>query len=785
MSWIGRSLPRTEDPSLLRGLGSFVADLTGGALAVAFVRSPVAAGTILAVECPADLPVDHFVFKAGDLAEVQAIRPVLNRPDYVAVGQPVLPADRVVFTGQAVAVAVAPTPAEAEDLADQVFLDIDAVEPVTDVDAALVSGAPVVHPEATANVLVEGRLKTPGFDETMASAAHVVELHLRSRRQSALPLETRGGVADFDPASGRVTLHASVQMPHMLRTGIADALGMRECDLRVVAPDVGGGFGQKMSLFPEYIVLVWLARRLRRKVAWIEDRRENLMASAHSRDQAFTVRGGFTADGRLLALEADLRSNVGAYSCYPVTCGVEPLMAFGELPGPYDFAQYNVRSRGVTTNTCMMAPYRGVARPMLTFTMERLMEAAAKQIGLDPIDMRRRNLIRTFPHRSPTGVVFDEASYLEAMEAAVTHFDVPAFRARQAAARAQGRHLGMGVAVFSERTGYGTPVFAGRAMGIVPGFESADMAMDPSGYIEVRIGASPHGQGLKTSLAQLVADETGVTPDRVRIISGDTDATPYGWGTFASRSIVIAGGAVKLAAEGVAGQLRSVAAKMMECDVADVVLADNHASAAGTNRTLRIDELARAAYHQSHRFGLKGGLKDTGFYDPSGTFSNACHIAEVEVDIATGGVKVTRFVVVEDAGVLVNPMIVDGQIAGGVAQGIGNALYEEAVYDEDGNFLTASLADYLPPTALEIPDIEIVHMVTISPETITKAKGVGEGGTIGAPAAVLNAVADALSPFGVEINEMPQTPQRLRALVRAAQRGAANAAPVRSNTVHA
>lgn len=784
MNWVGRSLPRTEDPSLLRGLGSYVADRAAGALAVAFVRSPVAAGAILGVECPDELPADGAVFTAADLADVQPVCPVLHRPDYVPVAQPALPADRVLFTGQAVAVAVARTPAEAEDLADQVFLDIEPAEPVVDVDAALAQGAPVVHPEAPANVLVEGRLKTPGFDDAMAGAAHIVELDLRSRRQSAMPMETRGGVAEYDPASGRVTLHASVQMPHMLRTGIADALGMRECDLRVVAPDVGGGFGQKMSLFPEYIVLVWLALRLRRKVAWIEDRRENLMASAHSRDQAFTVRGGFSAEGRLLALEADLRSNVGAYSCYPVTCGVEPLMAFGELPGPYGVCEYSARSRGVTTNTCMMAPFRGVARPMLTFTMERLMEKAARVIGLDPIEIRRRNLITSFPHRSPTGVVYDEGSYLEAMEAAVARFDVPAFRARQAQARAAGRHLGMGVSVFSERTGYGTPVFAGRAMGIVPGFETAEMAMDPSGYVELRIGASPHGQGLKTSLAQIVADEIGVSPERVRVISGDTDATPYGWGTFASRSIVISGGAVKLAAEGVAGQIRSVAAKMMDCEPADIVLSDDHARAAGTNRTLPIGEIARDAYHQSHRYGLKGGLKDTGFYDPSGTFSNACHIAEVEVDIATGGVKLHRFLVVEDAGVLINPMIVDGQIAGGVAQGIGNALYEEVVYDEDGNLLTASLADYLPPTAMEIPDLEIVHMETISPQSITRAKGVGEGGTIGAPAAVLNAVADALAPYGIEINEMPQPPQRLRALIRAAQQRADTLATDRSGAAH-
>ena len=765
MSWIGRSLPRLEDPSLLKGQGNYVSDHARGAMHVAFVRSTFAAGDILDIE----RPDEGLVFTAADLDGVGLIRPVLNRPDYKAPGQPLLAAGRVAFPGQAVAVAVAASAAEAEDLAEQVFLDIEPIDPILDFDAALADGAQAVHPEAPENVFVEGKLETPGFQEAMAGAHAVVELDLRSRRQSAMPMETRGGVASYDAATGRVTLVASVQMPHMLRTGIADVLGMPESDLRVIAPDVGGGFGQKMSLFPEYAVLVWLARKLRTKVAWIEDRRENFLASAHSRDQAFTVRGAFTAEGRLVALEADLRSNVGAYSCYPVTCGVEPLMAFGELPGPYNFAQYKVRSRGVTTNTCMMAPYRGVARPMLTFTMERLMEKAALALGIDAIELRRRNLITSFPHRSPTGVVYDEGSYLEAMEAAVAHVDIPAFRARQDAARREGRYLGLGVAVFSERTGYGTPVFAQRAMGIVPGYETVELAMDPSGHVEARIGASPHGQGLKTSLAQIISDEMGVTPDKVRIVSGDTDATPYGWGTFASRSIVISGGATKLAAEAAAGKLRAIAGKLMEAEAAEVTLADGFARVPGTNKAMPIAELARASYHQSQKLGMPAGIRETGFYDPSGTFSNACHVCEVEVDIETGGVRVTRFVVVEDAGIVINPMIVDGQIAGGVAQGIGNALLEELIYDEDGNLLTTSLADYLPPTAVEIPDLEIVHMVTISPETVTKAKGVGEGGTIGAPAAVINAIADALTPFGVEMNTMPATPERIRAALRNAK----------------
>lgn len=761
--WIGRSLPRLEDPALVRGAGSYVADIARGAASVRFVRSPVASGHILGIE----KPDGGLVFTADDLDGVKGIKPILHRPDYVPVEQPILARDRVVFAGQAVAVVVAEDHARAEDLAEQVFLDIEPTDPALDVDLSLLPQSPVVHSHAPGNVLVEGRMRTPGLDAALAEAATTVTMEIRSRRQAAMPLETRGGVVRYERATGRVSLFASVQMPHMLRTGLADVLGIREADLRVVAPDVGGGFGQKMSLFPEYVALVWLARRLKRDLAWIEDRRENLLASTHSRDQAFTVTGAFSADGKLLGVDADMRSNVGAFSCYPVTCGVEPLMALAELPGPYAFEEYGARSRGVTTNTCMMAPYRGVSRPTLTFSMERLMDTAARRLGLDPVEIRRRNLVQEFPHRTPTGLVYDEGSYRDTMEAAVAAMDLPTFRERQKREWERGRYVGFGLSVFNERTGYGTPAYAARGMDIVPGYEIVDCEMDPSGHVRVRIGASPHGQGLKTSLAQLVADELGVSPRQVQVIAGDTDATPYGWGTFASRSMVIAGGASKLAAGKIASKLKAIAAAILDVNAADIELNDGLARVLNSNRSLPIPELARAAYHQSHKFALLGaGLHENAIYDPAGTFSNACHAAIVEVDVGTGHVKIERFVVAEDAGVLINPMIVDGQIHGGVAQGIANALYEEIVYDEVGNCLTTSLADFLPPTMLEIPPIEILHSYTNSDASITKAKGVGEGGLIGAPAAVINAVVDALSPLNIEIFEIPASPQRILEHIR-------------------
>jgi carbon-monoxide dehydrogenase large subunit len=762
MSWVGRRLRRYEDPALITGRGRFTADLARGAAAVRFVRSAVPCGRIRSIA----KPDGALVFTAADLVDAKPIRPLLHRPDYVAIAQPLLARERVTYVGEALAVVVAEDAAAAEDLAERVEAEIEPADGVVDMDAALAPGAPKVHAEG--NVIVDGSLRTSGVDAAFARAARVIELDIHSRRQSAMPLEPRGGCASWEEASGRVTLVCSVQMPHMLRTGIADALGMPEAELRVIAPDVGGGFGQKMQLFPEYVVLVWLARRLRRAVAWIEDRHENFLASAHARDQRYRVRAAFDADARLLAIDADIRCNIGAYSCYPTTCGVEPLMALAELPGPYDFREYAVRARGVATNTCMMAPYRGVSRPVLTFTMERLMDAAARRFGLDPVEIRRRNLIRKVPYTSAAGLVYDEGSYVQALDAAAKAIDVPAFRRSQQEARDEGRYMGLGFSAFSERSGYGSRAFAARKMDIVPGYETAEIAMDPSGYVLARIGASPHGQGLRTSLAQLVADELGVAPERIRILHGDTDHTPYGWGTFASRSLVISGGACKLAAAALAKRIAAIAGSMLEAAGADIELVDGRARVKGTDRALEIARIARAAYQQSHLVPGGPGLREQATYDPDGTFSNACHAAVVEVDIETGAVRLRRFVVAEDAGILVNPMIVDGQVHGGVAQGIANALYEELKYDVQGNLLTTSLADYLPPTAAEVPEIEIHHLVTLSDATITKAKGVGEGGAIGAPAAVVNAIVDALAPFGIEFFEMPVTPQRIRQKLREA-----------------
>ena len=766
MKWVGRAIRRLEDPTLVTGRGRFTADLPA-AHYVRFVRSPVASGRIVGISAPSGVTI----VRAEDLAGARPIRPMLHKFNYQAIEQPVLASTVVRFVGEPIAAVVAPSSAEAEDIADAVSVEITELAAVADALDALKHGAPLIHDRCPTNVVVEGRFKTADFDATISQAHRRVRVAVRSRRQNATPLEARAAHAAFDPATGRTTLTCATQMPHLMRTAIADVLGFAEADLRVIAPDVGGGFGQKMSLPAEYVVLVWLARHLRSTIAWSEDRRENLISSFHSRDQHIELEGAFDTQGKLIALSTDIVANVGAYSCFPTTCGVEPLMAMAELPGPYDVRAYSCVSRGVMTHTCTMAPYRGVSRPVITFAIERLMDKAAATFDLSPVEIRKRNLIDRFPYTSATGLVFDEGSYHQTLEKAAAIADLPAFRTRQRDAREHGRYLGIGFATFSERTGYGSPAFAARGMEITPGWETVEIAMDPTGRVEARIGASPHGQGLSTTLAQIIADELGVSPHDVRVVHGDTDRTPYGWGTFASRSLVISGGASMLAARKIREKLLIIASHVLEAAQDDIVLENGGAKVLGTDRTVPLGDLARAAYHQTHRFKgeITPGLRESADYDPSGTFSNACHVAIVEVDAETGRVTVEKFLAVEDAGRIINPMIADGQVHGGIAQGIGNALLEEIVYDDLGNIQTASLADYMPPTSREIPPIELHHFETPTDASLTGAKGLGEGGAIGAPAAVLNAINDALAPFGVSIDEIPATPQRIRAALRGTQ----------------
>ena len=765
-TWVGRSIRRLEDPALVQGRGHFTADLAA-AHWVRFVRSPVASGRIERIKSPPNASV----FTGIDLQGVKPIKPMLYKFNYVPVAQPILPHDVVRFVGEPVAAAVAPSKEEAEDLADLVEIEIAQLTPVTDGRRALSAGAPVVHAEAPSNVVVEGRVKTPNFDETLASAHTRIKFEALSRRQNATPMEARAGHAAYDMASGRITLTCTTQMPHVTRTGIADLLGMPESDLRVIAPDVGGGFGQKTALTPEYVVLVWLARHLRSSVAWTEDRRENLMAGFHSRDQVIQLEGAFDKDAKLIALSADIVANVGAYSTFPTTCGVEPLMAMAELPGPYDVRAYACVSRGVVTNTCPMAPYRGVSRPVITFALERLMDKAARSFGIDPVEIRRRNLIDRFPTPRRPASCSTRRAIARPWKWRSTRSICRRFaRGRRRRAR-PGRFLGIGFATFSERTGYGSPAFAARGMEITPGWETVELTMDPSGLVEVRIGSSPHGQGLRTTLAQIIADEIGLEPDQIRVVHGDTDRTPYGWGTFASRSLVISGGACLIAARKMRTKLLKLASHLLEASAADIVLE------------------ARRGQGQRHRSldpdrddGAPRLLSDPSFQgrDRAGN--------DRDRQLRSGRHLFQRLPCGDRRSRHRDRPRHPREIPGGRGcrphHQSDDRRRPGPWRHRPGHRQCAAGGDHLRrrrrhphqhawPTTCRRPRAKFPRSSCItwkrySDASITKAKGVGEGGAIGAPAAILNAINDALTPFGVEIDEIPATPRKIRAALRAA-----------------
>lgn len=774
--WIGAPVRRLEDPRLLTGAAAFVDDLRRRRmLHVAFVRSSFAAARIarIADDDALRVPGVQAVWTAGNLRGATGLTAVLELPEFRPTEMPLLARDVVRHLGEPIAMVLADSLAAAEDGAEAVAIELEPIPAIASVEEALREGAPLVHAELPDNRLLEVPMyEDPELDAVLDGAPHLVEATFTTGRVTAAPMEGRASLAEWDTREERLVLYISHQIPHLVRTAVADCLGFPEHRIRVVTQDVGGGFGLKCVVGREEVLVSAAAIRLRRPVKWVESRQENLASSFHGHEQRHAVRAAFDADGVLLGLEADISCDVGAYACYPFTCGVEPLMAATEMPGPYRLHRYRATARAVATNKAPTAPYRGVSRPQITLVMERVMDKASRLVGIDPVEIRRRNLIADdeFPYRGVSGLVYDRGSYRESLERCAEALEHGSWLARQAAARREGRLLGLGFSCFSERTAYGTPAFAARRMRITPGYERADIRMDPSGGVTVAVGTLSHGQGHQTTLAQIVADELGTRPEMVRVVQGDTDVAPYGWGTFASRSLVIGGGAVKRAAGALADRLRRIGAHLLEAAPEDVELRGGQVRLRGSpDRGVEIREVARIAHHGAHRLppGEEGGLQASATFDPPGTFSNATHGAVVEVDAETGDVRVRRYVVVEDCGVVINPMVVDGQVHGGVAQGIGAALYEQLVYDEEGQLLTSSLTNYLVPSAAEIPSVEIHHLETPSEASETGAKGMGEGGTIGAVAAIANAVNDALAHLGAGIDAVPITPERVLAAIRA------------------
>ncbi|MER5886222.1 xanthine dehydrogenase family protein molybdopterin-binding subunit [Streptomyces sp. NPDC001941] len=766
---VGRSVRRREDPRLLSGRGRFVDDIElPGMLHAQFVRSTVAHAELTAVDLTEVRRVPGVVaaFAADDLA-LGDITAQLARPlsEFVPTAMPVLARDRVRYVGEPIAIVVARDPYTAEDGLEAARVAYAPLPPVTSEEQALAPGAALVHAEAAANTLVDVSLfATEGIDEVFAQAPCVVRVDARTGRQNALPLETRGAVAAWDDREEQLVLHTCTQVPHQVRTVASRCLRLDERQVRVIVPDMGGGFGIKCVVGREEIATGAAALRLGRPVKWIEDRKDALTASFLAREQHYEARAAFDAEGRILALDADVVCDMGAYSCYPFTAGIEPLMASAEMPSVYKVPAYRVRGRAVTTNKAPTAPYRGVSRPQYVMVVERLMERAARELALDPVEIRRRNLITEFPYTGVNHITYDPGSYLESLDLCERLLKEEGWYERQAAARSEGRHLGIGYSCFSERTGYGSAAFAARKMEVVPGFDMAEVLMDPSGSVTVTTGTLSHGQSHETTMAQIVADTLGVDIARIKLHQGDTDRIPYGWGTFASRSIVVGGSAVRLAAARLADKLRALAAAEWGVAPEDTEVDRGRIRRRDVpDATLDHEHLADTAYLKAHLLpkGIEPGLTASAVYDVfhDGTFSNATHGVVVELDEGTGQVRILRYVCVEDCGVAINPQVVEGQCRGGIAQGIAGALFEQVTYDERGEPSATGFLDYKVPTAHEIPEIAVHHLETPCAFTETGAKGAGEGGTIGAPAAVLNAVNDALRPTGVELDSTPVTPQ--------------------------
>ncbi|MGI9556387.1 MAG: xanthine dehydrogenase family protein molybdopterin-binding subunit, partial [Solirubrobacterales bacterium] len=779
---MGARVKRVEDPRFLTGQGRFVDDFApAGQRHIAFVRSTEAHADITAIDTSAAEQAEgvHEVIVGADLAGLtlpitcNSMYPSWQKTEFHA-----LSPGRVRFAGEAVAAVIAEDRYLAEDAAELVEVSYEPLEPVPSIAAATREGAPRLHAGWEDNFYVKRHVSIGEPDDAFASAHGTLEVDLHTKRHSGIPIENRGVVAEYDRADEVLTLWTSTQIPHLVRTGLADFLQIPENRIRVIGPEVGGGFGIKAHLFPEEIAVAWIAMRSDRPVKWIEDRREHLLASIHAREHEHHLEVAYEDDGTVTAVRAKLFIDCGAYSVYPWTSTMDTGMALGILPGPYRIRHYECEAYSVTTNKCPLGPYRGVSRPQACFSIERAMDEVARALDMDPLDVRRKNTIQSdeFPYESITGLNYDSGSMAESLEKVLELSDYEGLREQQSEARAEGRYLGIGFSHYTEQMAHATQEFIKRGVPIVFGFDSATVRMDPSGKVLVNVSTHNHGQGHETTYAQVVADELAVPLEDVRVVFGDTSSAPYGHGTFASRSAVLAGGAAIKAAREVREMLVDFAAKELEASAADLEVGEGQISIKGSPQSsVAIADLARWAYWRPEKLpdGMQSAIEAVAAYDAdpgTGTFTNAALIALVEVDPNTGGVKALGVWIVEDCGQMINPLVVDGQVHGGVAQGLGGALLEEMVYDEAGNMKTTTLLDYRLPGSTDIPHIEVDHISTPSPFTIEGIKGMGEGGAIGPGPAIAAAVQDALRPLGdVFVNELPLTPERVRRFARIAE----------------
>ena len=763
--FVGQRVARHEDARFLTGRGQFVDDVVvPGTLHVAFVRSDVAKGRIVSVDTSAAvaMPGVVAVLTGADLDPLQHGFKVDDEPPGRDRPFRLFAAGDVRYVGEPIAMVIAESRYLAEDALEAVTVDVEMEQPTIDPVRSLDADAPVVHPDMTTNVYNEiPAADDPVLAEVLANAPVVVRETFCQHRYATVPMETRGLLASWDPRREDLTLWISTQGPHSVRSQMARVLGVDDSQVRVIMPDVGGAFGLKMHTCREEIATVLASRALGRPVKWIQDRRENLVADEHCRQDQATVTLAADEEGRLLAAGAEFLEVSGAYPAAGGSAAVFTTMLF---PGPYRVPTYAGSAKTVLTNTAPRGAYRG---PWMieTVVREQAMDVLAARLDIDPLELRRRNVIHEdeLPYTTAIGLVYDNMTARLTLENAADTIGYDELRRQQVAWRAEGRLVGIGMALFAEPT----------AMAF--GFMSTDatsVRIGSNGRVDVAHTGASHGQSLETTIAQLVADELGVDMEQVRVIQGDTDATPVGPGTGGSRSAVILGSSARLAAIEVREKMLAIVAQQLEAAPADLVVADGRVHVAGTPaKGMSIAEIAQLAYAAPGALppGTTPGLEALVRFTPDSwiTWSNACHMCAVEIDPITGGVEILRFVVSEDCGVMINPNVVEGQIAGGVVQGIGGVLYEHLPYDDAGNPLAGTFVDYLLPTATEVPTIEYGHVETPSPTNPGGHKGLGEGGAIGSPPALINAIADALRPLGAEVRSQPLGPADIVALMEA------------------
>ena len=770
--YVGARVLRVEDKKYLMGRGRYLDDLTlTGMLHAAFVRSPFAHATITSVDVQAakELPGIVDVLTGADLAELgiglvtdmarDEIRPV--RKDLLAI-------DKVRHVGEAVAVVIAESRYLAEDGVELVEVEYEPLPAVVDAEIALAEGTIQLHDDVPGNTVGRIEFDSGGVDKAFAAADHVFTKRFHAGREHAAPLETRGVLADYEPSTGHLTIWSSTQLPHFLRTLIAPHLKMTERDLTVIAPDVGGGFGLKCHVYIEEIVIPLVAKKLGRPVKWVEDRMEHLAASGHAKEIVMDLEIAVTSEGEFTAFRGRYIGDVGAYSGHPWTAFIDPLAAASLLPSLYDVRHLAYQADAALTNKCQTTAYRGPGMVPGHMARETLIEDIAAALDIDPVELRVQNCIGPEPYVTANGMRYDGGSYVEAIRKAQELVDYDVFRKTQLAAREEGRYLGIGVSPFVEAGTWGSE--GAQALGFPAEFyDTTSVTLGPDGTVTVTTGTFNHGQGHHTSFAQVAADRLGVRIENVRVVDGDTSKAVWGAGTYASRSAVVAGGAIRYAAGDVREKLLNLAANVLEASPDDIELYDGNASVKGVpDRAIPIAQLAGLGYFGGalRPSDQEPTLSSTRYYDPPQTYSNGVVVAIVEVDAKTGIVDLQRLVAVEDCGTMLNPMIVEGQVHGAVAQGVGAALYESLEYDENGQLLTGTLADFLYPSATELPTIEVAHLITPSPVTEGGMKGMSEGGTIAAPAAVLNAVSDALKPFGAKIHHSPIKPADVLAMIQ-------------------